>query len=308
MPLDRENQLLVDQMRARMPPAGSLPAHELRKRLAEASLLAPKGPDLARVEDSAAGTVPIRIYVPTAKPLAVIAYMHGGGFTIGSIPMWDFTLRKLAQTTSCAVISVDYRLAPEYPFPAAVEDTMEAVRWTAEHVSDIVSRAVPVIVAGDSAGATLATVACVLARDSGGPSIAAQVLIYPAATGDIDDPSLRQFEPPRLTIEDIAWYWDQYIPDRERRMDPRFAPARTEDLTGLPPAFILTAENDILRHDGEEYGLKLVRAGVPVTLRRYLGTAHGFFNFIGVRQWEECHLDIASFIRATLPTGARRKP
>jgi acetyl esterase len=309
MPLDPETQRFIQQIRRRMPVIGSVTAFRFREAQAEAAALTPKGPDLLRVEDTAidtpAGPLPARLYVPYGQPVAVILYMHGGGWTIGGIATSDYTVRKLAQTTSCAVVSIDYRLAPEHPFPAAIEDATHALGWTARQKSNIGDASAPLIVAGDSAGANLATVVATLARDAGGPRVAAQILIYPSTRGDIDAPALKEFEAPFLTRAEIEWFFDQYIPDRAARNDPRFAPFEAKDLSSLPPAFILTAENDLLRCEAEEYGLRLVQAGVLVSMRRYLGTVHGFFNFIGLERWEEAHADIATFIKATLSSGMR---
>jgi acetyl esterase/lipase len=302
MALDQETQRFIEQLRSRLPTIGSVTPAHFREAQANAAALTPKGPDLARVEDvlidTPAGPLPVRLYVPHSRPIALILYMHGGGWTIGSVATSDHTVRKLAQTASCAVASVDYRLAPEHPFPAAVEDAMEALSWTARQNHNIAGGSVPLIVAGDSAGANLATVLARLARDAQGPPIAAQVLIYPSTMGDVDAPALKEFDAAFLTRAEIVWFFDQYVPDRRLRADPRFAPMHTRDLSRLPPAFILTAENDLLRREAEEYGLRLVQAGVPVAMRRYLGTVHGFINFIGLRQWEAAYADIATFVKA----------
>jgi acetyl esterase len=304
MAIDQETQRFIQQIRSRLPPIGSVTAQQFRKIQAEVVALAPKGPDLARIEDLAietpAGRIPARLYVPFGPPVAIILYMHGGGWTIGSIASSDYTVRKLAQATSCIVVSIDYRLAPEHPFPAAVEDAMCALLWAEQYRSRIAEGSTPLIVAGDSAGANLSAVATILSRDGRGPGIAAQILIYPSTMGDIDAPALKEFDAPFLTRDEIEWFFDQYVPDHAQRTDPRFAPMETEDLSGLPPAFILTAENDLLRREAEEYGLRLAQAGVPVSMRRYLGTVHGFFNFVGLRQWQDAHTDIGSFISMTV--------
>jgi acetyl esterase len=304
MSVDQETQRFIEQLRNRLPVIGSVTAAQFREVQAQLAALAPKGPELARVEDvtidTPARVVPGRLYVPAGVPVAIILYVHGGGWTIGSVASSDHTVRKLAQTTSCYVVSIDYRLAPEHPFPAAVEDVMHALQWTAQQRNQIAGRPIPLIVGGDSAGANLCTVASILARDANGPSIAAQILIYPSTQGDIDAPALQEFEAPFLNRSEIEWFFDQYIPDHAQRSDPRFAPMETKDLSGLPPAFILTAENDLLRREAENYGLRLTQAGVPVSMRCYLGTVHGFFNFLGLQQWQDAHEDIASFIHGKL--------
>ncbi len=176
---------------------------------------------------------------------------------------------------------MDYRLAPEHPFPAAVEDAIAALNWAAGNVEAITGKKAPIIVAGDSAGGNLSAVVSQIARNSGGPAIAAQVLIYPSTDGDIDSESMTKFDPPLLSREEIAWFYDQYIPQKSQRRDPRFAPLHATDLSNLPPAFVLTAEYDLLCEEGERYASRLAEAGVRVKVERYRGTFHGFFSMDG---------------------------
>jgi len=202
MTVDQETQRLIALLRSKLPIIGSVTAAEFREVQAQIAALAPKGPDLARVEDimidTRLGSLPARLYVPIGSPAGIILYVHGGGWTIGSIASSDHTVRVLAERTSCFVVSIDYRLAPEHPFPAAVEDVMLAVQWIAQQRSQIAGYPIPLIVAGDSAGANLSAVASILMRDSKGPSIAAQILIYPSTRGDIDAPALQEFDAPFL--------------------------------------------------------------------------------------------------------------
>ena len=286
MPVDPQLQALLDAMQAAgFPKLGSVSAEALRElmRIPPTVLT-----EVASVSDSAlpgpAGEIPIRIYRPAEQPAGVIVYYHGGGWTIGGLDRVDAALRLLANQTGCSVVSVSYRLAPEHPFPAAVDDAIAAVSWVAGKVADFAEPGAPLMVMGDSAGANLSAVVCLLARDAGGPQISLQILVYPATEGDADAPAMHAFEPPLLDQQDIAWFYDQYIP-AERRHDPRFAPARAASHAGLPPAIILTAEHDLLTAEGEAYARRLEQAGVAVTRLHYDGAIHGFFTM-------GAHLDI----------------
>jgi acetyl esterase len=244
VPLHPEIAAYLQAMRsAGFPALNSLSPDRLRSVLA-AFPRAP-GPEMAKVEDRminvAGGTIAARIYWPKGKPKAIIDFMHGGGFTIGSVDQSDTACRHFAGNTDCVVVSIDYRLAPEHPFPTAVDDCVAALRWIDSKKQELVGDNLPLIVAGDSAGAVLSAVLCLLARDEGGPTIAAQILLNPSTDGDIDAPELAAFESPFLTLGEIAWFWDQYEPDRERRRDFRFSPLRATSHAGLPPAFIATA-------------------------------------------------------------------
>ncbi|MDZ4359822.1 MAG: alpha/beta hydrolase, partial [Variovorax sp.] len=251
MPLDTAVRGLLDAVKATgMPTIGSVSAQEMRAFQKAMLAKMPPGPDIFRTEDlvipSDAGGMAARLYWPSAAPRALIVYFHGGGWTIGSLDGWDGALRRLANTSGCAVLSVDYRLAPEAPFPAAVDDALTAVKWAGTNIAKLAGGNVPLIVAGDSAGGNLSAVTAQTIRDHGGPRIAAQILVYPSTDGDIDSERLSRFESPFLTREETSWFFDQYIPDRAQRTDVRFAPLRAKNLAKLPPAFVLSAENDIL--------------------------------------------------------------
>ena len=282
MALDPKARELLDARAKVLPRTGTVPAHTMRALHKELLAKAPPGPDIASVFDATwpgpAGAIPVRVYRDTDAPKALAVYFHGGGWTVGSLDGWDAAMRKLAIASGCVVASVDYRLAPEHRFPAAVDDALAAVRHAGEHVRDIAGAKLPLVVAGDSAGANLSTVVCRMVRDEGGPAIAAQVLLYPSTDGDIDSEFMHRFVPPSLTREEIAWYFDQYIPDRGQRTDPRFAPLRAKDLSRLPPAFIGPVADDLLREEAEAYASRLRESGVPVTTTVYDGTFHGFFT------------------------------
>jgi acetyl esterase len=176
-------------------------------------------------------------------------------------------------------VIVDYRLAPEHPFPAAADDAYAAVAWVAAHASEFGGDPSRIAVCGDSAGGNLAAVACLTARDRGGPAIAFQALAYPITDFEPDAGSYREFaEGFFLTRSEMLWYWDKYVPDVEARRQPRVSPNRADDLSNLPPALVITAGCDVLRDEGEAYARRLSEAGVPVKLTRYDGMIHGFLR------------------------------
>lgn len=310
MSLDEANQRLLQALLSNgIPPPSEIGLPRYRALLYDAQAKRPRGPDVASVTDVVADqdgcAVPLRIYVPEGNPIAVMLYMHGGGWTTGSIAGWDPVMRRLANATQCIVLSVEYRLAPEHPFPAAVDDVLAALGWVAANRACLPGAALPLVIAGDSAGGNLAAAVAILARDAAGPEIALQLLVYPSVSGDIDLPSLTDLTPPRLTRDDIGWYYDSYLPDRGARRDPRFSPLDADDLSSLPPALILTAENDVLRGQAEAYGMRLIEAGVPVAMRRHLGTMHGFLNAgEAIPQSGTAMRDIAEFIAGHLQPGA----
>ena len=272
----------------------------------------PKRP-LSRVEDhlieTASGAVNARLCCDVADPLAVILYFHGGGWVIGGIDEGDDFSRELASVTACAVVSVGYRLAPEAPFPAGLDDCYAALVWTGKNRGNLFGRNLPIILLGDSAGGNLATVTAALAGDRNGPAVALQVLAYPITDAGLDTPTYSEFaDGPLLTRELMAWFWDHYLPDREQRFDRLASPLRSASLAGTPPAFVLTAENDPLRHEGEAYAEALREAGVAIRAKRYDGQIHGFLTMVGMFDGTETALrDIAAFIRENL-AAARENP
>jgi acetyl esterase len=245
------------------------------------------GPELARVEDAtvpvSGGSVPVRVLVPPGQPRAVIVYYHGGGWVLGSVDESDLLGRTLAERTGCAVVLVGYRLAPEYRFPTAVDDSQAALDWAVTRLTEIAGRPVPVVVAGDSAGGNLAAVLARRARSRGGPAISLQVLVYPVTDCDLSttsytDPANQLI----LSAQSMVWFWDHYAPEEEARMHPDASPLRAPDVSHLPPAVVITAEHDVLRDEGELYATRLVKAGVPVVFRRFDGQMHGFFTQVGI--------------------------
>ena len=227
------------------------------------------------VEDSVADGIPVRIYRPAGAGHGVFVYFHGGGWVIGSLESHDRLCRTLAARSEVTVVAVDYRLAPEHRYPAAVEDAWTATTWAAE-------RFAPVVVGGDSAGGHLAAVVALRARDRG-LRLALQVLLYPATNHAFDTTSYREHGTgTHLTEPTLRWFWSQFLGDEQRGAEPEASPLQAPDLTGVAPALVLTAECDPLRDEGEAYARRLLDAGVPATLTRYEGQIHGFIRMPAV--------------------------
>jgi acetyl esterase len=235
-----------------------------------------------------AGPIPARLHVPhrlatTARPLPLVVYFHGGGWVVGGFDTHDTTVRFLADRVQAAVLAIDYRLAPEHRFPAAVEDAFAAFAWAAREAAGIGCDPARVAVAGDSAGGNLAAVVSQLAVAAGGPRPALQLLIYPVTDLSTKHPSYQLFSDGFfLTEAEMDWYRGHYLPDETAAHDPRASPLLAADLHGLPPAVVLTAGFDVLRDEGEAYARRLREAGVRVDLRRNDGQIHGFANATGV--------------------------
>lgn len=226
--------------------------------------------------------LPIRIYEPrAAKPgelLPVLVWFHGGGFVIGDLDTHDSACRMLANQADCLVVAVDYRLAPEFKFPAAVEDSMAALRWVALHARDLGGDPERIAVGGDSAGGNLAAVCALLARDEGYPRLAFQLLIYPCTAPEPETASHRKFaEGYVLTRNTITWFYKQYVRSPKEFADFRFAPLIAADVSNLPTALVLVAGYDPLRDEGVDYARRLIEAGNRVTLVNYEGMIHGFY-------------------------------
>ncbi len=262
---------------------------------------------VASVDDRAvpgpAGDIPVRVYRPTDdSALPLVVYFHGGGWVIGSLETHDNSCRALANAVGCVVVSVDYRLAPDHKFPAAVEDAFAATQWIAAHAGDVGGDSARVAVAGDSAGGNLAAVVSILARDHGRPELVFQTLVYPATDCERDSESMRQnAEGYFLERESMRWFDGHYLRDERDREDWRFSPLRADSLAGLPAAFVLTAEFDPLRDQGEAYAHRLEAAGVPVELRRYDGCFHGFFGMRDLMEpAEQAFADVSKAMREAL--------
>ncbi|HEX4010663.1 MAG TPA: alpha/beta hydrolase [Solirubrobacteraceae bacterium] len=267
--------------------AGQPKLHTLTPEQARAALEAGAatigdGPHIEAVTDLAVavpdGTVPVRAYRP-ANPGAAVVWLHGGLWVAGGLATHDAMCRALADAAQAIVVSVDYRLAPEHPFPAPLDDCWEALRWAAAmHPS------LPLVVGGDSAGANMAAVCAVRARDRGGPAPALQVLVYPMTDAAMDTPSYaeRGGDDTLLGAKDVVWSYDHYAPVGVDRADPEVSPLRAPDLAGVAPAIVLTDEYDPLRDEGRAYATRLRDAGVAVTEHRYDDMMHAFFQFVNV--------------------------
>jgi acetyl esterase len=274
---------------AGMAAAGGPPFWELTPEQARAIVAANNanigpGPAVESVRDvlipAQAGGIPARVYSPVPDAPGVVVYYHGGGWVVGSVDGWDASVRALAVASGCDVVSVDYRLAPEHVFPAAADDAYDALVWAAGSLAD----GRPLVVAGDSAGGNLAAVTALRARDLGGPPIALQLLVYPVTDHDLDRPSYHEYDGREFIVNrrDMVWYWDHYTPDPAVRANPYASPLRASDMSGLPPAYLVTAEHDPLRDEGFAYAERLRAARVPVEHRHYGSQIHGFFSFVNV--------------------------
>jgi acetyl esterase len=310
MGLDAKAREILDQIKAAAVPK----LHELGKDAARAAMKSSffRGKDapIGRVENltmpGPAGDIRLRVYTPSEAKDGVLpglVFFHGGGFVIGDLDTHDDLCRWLANGSGCRVVAADYRLAPECPFPAAVEDCFAATKWVSEHKADfgIVG---DVAVGGDSAGGNLAAVVCQLAKDEG-PKIAFQLLIYPVTQlGQPDTPSMRENGKGYFLERDsMAWFTRMYCPDAAHYGDPRLSPLLAKDLSGLPPAYVVTAGFDPLRDEGLAYAKKLDAAGVPVTQVNYPGMIHGFFSMRGmIPKAREAVAASAAAVRAALTT------
>lgn len=285
MPLDPQAKIILEEDAAR-----NLPAyHELSPRKARQQMLdlsAPVDPELMadRVMDQRipgpGGEIPIRLYYPKGDPpFPVVVYFHGGGWVIGDLDTHHALCHALSKSSGCLIMAVDYRLAPENRYPAAVEDAYAATCWVAENAEIIQADAHRIAVLGDSAGGTQATVVAMMARDHGKPDIALQVLIYPITDHDFNTPSyLKNADGYMLTRDLMMWFWNHYLEDENLADDPYVSPLRAVNLSDLPQALILTAEYDPLCDEGEAYAKRLQEAGVKVKLTRYDGMIHGFIR------------------------------
>jgi acetyl esterase len=281
MPLHPQAQLLCDLTTAGAVPPSNERVEEVR---AGFGMLVTMGAGAAEevfaIEDLDADGVPVRVYRPAPDPdLPVVVYFHGGGWTIGSVAQFDLIARQIANATKAIVVSVEYQLAPEHPFPAPLDDCWRALVWTAANAASFGGDGTRLAVMGDSAGGNLAAVCALLARDHGTPDIALQVLVYPVTDCDLDTGSYRENGVGHLlTIDDMTWFFSCYTAAGADRTDWRISPLRAPDLRGVAPAIVITAEFDPLRDEGQAYARRLAEAGVAVVNLPYDGMIHMFFG------------------------------
>lgn len=243
-----------------------------------------RGPDIGSVRDleipTRSGVISGRLFRPATVECGVIVYLHGGGWMAGALDDFDALARTLAARTNCAVLLVDYRLAPEHPFPAGLEDAEDSIRWAARLWRQLSGVELPLIVAGDSAGANLGIVASRALHHE--LNLALLALVYPVTDAPMHTASYQTYgRNLPLTSKDMEWFFQHYAPEAQW-MDPRISPLRASTQKGFPPTWIATAEYDVLRDEGEKFAARLEADGVPVALRRYDGLAHGFIRMMNL--------------------------
>jgi acetyl esterase len=286
MPLDPQAKALIDLIEGTGGFTLSAETEPQQLRDLYALLSVPVSIAVDRVEDRVihgpSGPIPVRVYRPDGRaPKPAIVYYHGGGWVIGSLETHDDGCRALANAVDAVVISVDYGLAPEHRFPEPVDDAVTALGWVHEHADDLGVDPARIAVAGDSAGGNLAAVVAQIARDSGGPPLRFQLLVYPVTDYEFDSPSMNDnAEGYFLTRDAMRWFYSHYLNDPAESDDPRVSPLRASDLSGLPPAFVITAEFDPLRDQGIAYAAAMRDAGTVVEARSYPGMFHGFMSMV----------------------------
>ncbi len=285
MPLHPQAKTFLDQRAALgVRPVAELSVEAAREQAVRVARALGPGEQVAHVEDRLLpgpyGDIPIRIYLPERRgPFPVLVYFHGGGWVVGNLETVDVFCRSMTNLARCAVVSVNYRHAPEHKFPIPVEDAYAATQWAATHAATFSGDPARLAVGGTSAGGTQAAVVALMTRDRGGPPIACQLLIVPVIDSSFETTSYREnAEGYGLTAEAMRWYWGHYLRSEADAAHPYAAPIRAPSLRGLPPAVVATAELDPLRDEGEAYAARLRADGVPVTFRRYDGMIHQFLG------------------------------
>ena len=304
MPLDPQAQALLDQMKAMgFTYTPELTVTSAREMLQAMLAVRPAGEPVAHIEDrlipGPAGEIPIRIYTPEGRgPFPVLVFLHTGGWMVGNLDSQDPLCRRITNRTGCIVVSVDYRLAPENPFPAAVEDSFEATQWAASHAAEFGGDPYRLAIVGDSAGANMAAVVTLLARDRGGAKLAFQLLMFPATDFRLNTPTMEELgEGYNVTKDQMIWIRNNYLPNSADWTNPLASPLLASDLSGLPPALIIYAEYDPLRDDAEAFAASLKEAGVSVKSSRYDGMIHDFIDLFE-EPGERALAEIASALRA----------
>ncbi len=310
MILDPEIAALLPALNRGFPRVETMTAPQLRAVIAERAVLLQNPEPVAQVIDRTvlgpAGDIKIRIYWPTMSSgsCPLIVFAHGGGFVFCDLDSHDDLCRSMSNGVGAVVVSVDYRLAPESRWPAAVNDVYAVADWAAGQAEELGADPARMVLAGDSAGGNLATVTALLARDRGGPKVAGQLLVYPAIAADFGTESYRRFGDGYYnTTTAMAWYWDQYVPDVGDRDHPTASPLRA-DLAGLPPAVVITAGFDPLCSEGEAYAKTLGEASVTTIYRNYAGAIHGFMTMPGLsicrQAREQAWADVSGMLSRSL--------
>lgn len=289
MPFDPQVQAIHDRLERDQPrrlytmSIEDARAADVASAVASAGLTEPVADVTDRNFPGPAGQLPVRVYRPDGEgPWPVLVYFYSGGWSLGTLDTCDGVCRGLTNAARCVTVAVSYRLAPEHKFPAAVEDCYAGTAWVAAQAADLGIDAGRMAVGGDSSGGNLTAAVTLLARDRGGPEFVHQLLVYPntdhqAGTDSMRDMTDQHFFNPAA----VEWYWGLYLASPEDGANPLASPLRAADLSGLPPATVITAEYDPLRDEGEHYAARLAEAGVPVELTRYDGMPHAFFTMIG---------------------------
>ena len=300
--LDPQAEALLQLMAQRnVPPFNTLTPAQARETMRGMVALSAGPEAVANVENltipGPGGQIRLRIYTPQGDaPFPILVFFHGGGWVIGDLDTHDNLCRSLANGAGCIVVSVDYRLAPEHKFPAAVEDAYAATQWVANNAHRINGNPGLIAVGGDSAGGNLAAVVAIMARDQDGPSLKYQLLMYPPTdvsscdTGSYRDCADGYF----LTKADGEWFGAQYLNCEDDRLNPLVSPLLAPNLSGLPPALVIVCEFDVLRDEGESYAKRLKKAGVSVKCTRYKGMIHGFLSMDGFLDQARSGIDEAS--------------
>ena len=283
MPLDPQAQALLAQMKAMgFTYTTDLTVTRAREMIQAMQAVRPDGEPVAHVEDrlipGLAGDIPIRIYSPEGNgPFPILVFFHTGGWQIGDLDTQDPLCRRITNRAGCMVVAVEYRLAPEHPFPAAVEDSYEATRWVGTHAVEFQGDPSRIAIGGDSSGGNLAAVIALMARDQDNPKLAFQLMMFPATDFQLNTPSMEELgEGYNVTKQQMIWIRNNYLPNQADWTNPLASPLLAPDLSGLPPALIIYAEYDPLRDDAEEYATRLKEAGVSVKASRYDGMIHDF--------------------------------
>ena len=312
MPLDPKVKAMLD-VRAALPSVEKQTVAEARATtIARVAAVTATALPVASVTDRSipgpgGSPMAVRIYTPLASggtgPHPLMVFFHGSGFVICNLDTHDAMCRNLCSAAGIVVVSVDYRLAPEHKFPAASDDCFAATQWAVAHAAELGADPARVVIAGDSAGGNLAAVTALRARESGGPALRGQLLLYPVT--DYHTPGTPSYrdnaEGYGLTREAMKWFWGHYLARESDADNPYASPLKAADFRGLPAALVITAEYDVLRDEGERYAERLREAGVPVQMTRYDGHHHGFFNCVGtLPRADDALAECAGLLKAVL--------